>query len=349
MRVAWGLMYGLAEHVPHIPKTTLATYSLSNAALAQSESRRSLAACGARFTEAHPRTRAVWNSVAFRQAFRDVDAAMYFHFPALLAGHPQLVYVPDVVALRNERAFTPLYRRYYAMQRQAVRTTKSHVMTISASERQAIIEANYAPPERVHVMRLGLDSPWTKRNGEKRHATSRIVEPSVSDFCLVPGRLSSRKNIELLLSTWAGRDFPRLVFVGPCEDDRLAAAIRNSPFAEYLGEVDAESLEWLFERSLFVLQASIAEGLGLPVAEALSRRKKIVCSALPSFEEITTHVSHGYWHFDPYSAHDIADKVAQAMDGPDVSSADASKLSEKYNWVNAARDVLQAFELVVGQ
>lgn len=300
---------------------------------------------------ARPRSRGVWNSFSFRNitaSFAESDAFTYFHFPPIGSQHTCLTYVPDIIPLRFRSAVPRYMTPYYEMQRLMIRRLGSSVVTLSHAERQELLTAGYADEPDVYVIRPGLLLPLTDDSGSQcRTVCTRVpglASGTAEEFCFVPGRLTMRKNVEGVLEAWRllGDDAPLLVLAGPCEDRRILEQIERSLGVVYLSEVSEQILENLYKQSLLVIQASVAEGFGLPVGEALVRQKPVAASAIPSFEEITSHMTQGVAHFDPRQPEDIAAAVRRSLDGPQVLASEAEALALHYSWENCAADLIAA-------
>lgn len=123
----------------------------------------------------------------------------------------------------------------------------------------------------------GFDSYKKAEGGEK--------------IILLPSTVKSRKNLHLSLSLaeMIKREHPdkRIVMTGRCDSKSLMERLkRNHPDFEYLGYVDRDRIEELFNNAFVVLFLSAKEGYGLPVAEAISLQKRVIAAKTSLNESI---------------------------------------------------------------
>jgi glycosyltransferase involved in cell wall biosynthesis len=134
-------------------------------------------------------------------------------------------------------------------------------------------------------------------------------------FALMVGTVEPRKNHIFVLQTLArlraeGKQVPRLVVVG-------RRGWKNNDAKRQLREaVQAGWAEWhdhglpddgladLYARARCVIQASLDEGFGLPVAEAAAMGKPVVLSDIPVFREIVQANGYFFRLGDPRSFYD---------------------------------------------
>lgn len=114
-------------------------------------------------------------------------------------------------------------------------------------------------------------------------------------FALVVGDASPRKNLAAVTRAWPGvrEALPDAVLAiagppdwsrSPADADR--AALLDSGTAIALGRVPDAQLRWCYENAGVVLCPSLAEGFGLPVAEALDLGATVVVSDDPALVEV---------------------------------------------------------------
>ena len=122
--------------------------------------------------------------------------------------------------------------------------------------------------------------------------------PAVADrpFGLVVGDSQPRKNLPVAMSAWAQvvrrRPDAVLVHVGPpawgeeSYGPDHAALLAGGNLVQLVG-VDDGTLRWCYEHAAVVLAPSLAEGFGLPAAEALDLGAPLVTSLDPALVEVS--------------------------------------------------------------
>jgi len=105
----------------------------------------------------------------------------------------------------------------------------------------------------------------------------------------------------------------------------------------FSGNVSEAQMLWLYENTELVLCPSEYEGLGLPVLEAMAANKKIACSNIPVFREIS---EDAFYYFDPNNTHSMATALSDALQGRDWGAKKAKYVAvmARYSWDLAAKD-----------
>jgi glycosyltransferase involved in cell wall biosynthesis len=120
-------------------------------------------------------------------------------------------------------------------------------------------------------------------------------------------------------------------FFGDYTKQQLSAISDNIIFTN---NIPYDELEWLYENAEILLFPSEYEGLGLPILEAVTHNKKIVCSDIPVFREIS---NDAFYYFDLFSPVDLSHKIYDALnDKSDSKVSKYNKISEKYTWNRTA-------------
>jgi glycosyltransferase involved in cell wall biosynthesis len=107
----------------------------------------------------------------------------------------------------------------------------------------------------------------------------------------------------------------------------------------FSGNIPGAQLQYLYENADFIFFPSEYEGLGLPILEAMSVNKKIACSNIPVFREIS---EDALYFFDPTDPSAIAQGLAAALQGHDWSEMKAQykAIIKHYTWKRTAEEFL---------
>ncbi|PCD03405.1 glycosyl transferase family 1 [Sphingomonas spermidinifaciens] len=133
--------------------------------------------------------------------------------------------------------------------------------------------------------------------------TSAPAPKSAAPYFLCVGTIESRKNHALLLEVWErlaarGEASPRLVIVGRWGSGSgpvraaLAASRMAGGLIEVIEDCDDARLASLMRGARAMLMPTLAEGFGLPMAEALTLGVPVIASDLPVFREVGQGIPH---------------------------------------------------------
>jgi glycosyltransferase involved in cell wall biosynthesis len=100
-------------------------------------------------------------------------------------------------------------------------------------------------------------------------------------------------------------------------------------------------LATLYRHATAVVQPSLYEGFGLPLAEALAAGGRVLCSDIPAFREVC-----GPWatYFDPADVDGLAGLLRASLDYPTTDTSGARAWASQFSWTTAARQLVSLYE-----
>jgi glycosyltransferase involved in cell wall biosynthesis len=112
----------------------------------------------------------------------------------------------------------------------------------------------------------------------------------------------------------------------------------------FSGNVSEAELDWLFAHTELVLFASDIEGLGIPILEAVQQNKRIACSDIPVFREMS---DSAFYYFDPTDIEAIERAINLAIDGTDWKEkmSNYATLRGRYTWEKSASAFVRGLAL----
>jgi glycosyltransferase involved in cell wall biosynthesis len=123
----------------------------------------------------------------------------------------------------------------------------------------------------------------------------------------------------------------------------LASELGIAQSVVFPAYVDARDLEGLYAAAGCFVFASINEGFGIPILEAMERGVPVACSRASALPEVAGDAAR---YFDPLSVGDIADAVCELLGDQQF----AAELVERgraraagFTWEKAARGTLQSY------
>ncbi|MDQ1493858.1 MAG: hypothetical protein QOG69_341 [Actinomycetota bacterium] len=188
---------------------------------------------------------------------------------------------PDDFSIAKRLLLRPTYRR-------SIRRADSIVCVSEATlQRLRVIVPTSAPST---VVPLAV-------SGTLRTATSvPLASVQGVPFAIVVGDSSPRKNVGLIVDAWrdvlAEEPKAKLVVVGPPSWGRTVVGehfdrLRAEGHLVAPGHLSDGQLRWCYEHARVALCPSMAEGFGLPAAEALAFGAPVITSEDPALCEVT--------------------------------------------------------------
>lgn len=173
-------------------------------------------------------------------------------------------------------------------------------------------------------------------------------------FALVVGDASPRKNVATLISAWrqVREVLPDavLAIAGPPDwsgspVDAERSQLLGFGAVQSLGHVSDAQLRWCYEHARVVLCPSLAEGFGLPVAEALSLKAQVIISTDRALQEAAAGSALAI--IDPSNVSDWASAIVAALSNDDVRHATAAGLLR--SWDDVAAETVAAVRARIQQ
>jgi glycosyltransferase involved in cell wall biosynthesis len=206
-----------------------------------------------------------------------------YPLPLRLAGVPNLYSVLDLIPLLQPD-LTPIRQRRSQRMLQRLRHEAAHLVTISETSRQEIIDTLGWPAERVTNTYLPVDIAAVPPDAHDIVAALGLAR---GDYFLHVGTIERRKNIARLVEAYRQSGSRRpLVLAGPdgwLATEELAAASdllvpAGAASRASAGHHRIIRIDWLAREAILaliqcataLLAPSLAEGFGLPTVEAMA-------------------------------------------------------------------------------
>jgi glycosyltransferase involved in cell wall biosynthesis len=176
-------------------------------------------------------------------------------------------------------------------------------------------------------------------------------------FALCVGTQEIRKNNWGLAQVWEelkrkrGYDLPRLVFAGRdgWRNDEFKALLKRTDhlggFILTLNDATDDELAYLYEKCLFSVFPSYAEGWGLPIGESLWFGKPVITSNLSSMPEVAGACAD---YADPYELRTLETAVEKMLDKTyrEMRAATAAAAMPMRTWTHVAADIWRTLRAV---
>jgi glycosyltransferase involved in cell wall biosynthesis len=190
------------------------------------------------------------------------------------------------------------------------------------------------------VIYNGIDDQW--------HVQEKTNDQKDEDYWIWWGYLSPRKNLinlikaySLLLSQFKLKTIPKLTLILSGQKEKIKSLTEFIHFHSLQDNIVIKPQQGLsslinaVDGSRGVVFPSYYEGFGLPIVEAMSRGKNVICSDIQSLRE----VSGGFGaYFDPNDPEDIAFKLFDNLTGKwKHTESEMIKWAAGFSYVVAAR------------
>jgi glycosyltransferase involved in cell wall biosynthesis len=202
---------------------------------------------------------------------------------------PLVVTVHDLAVLRHPEWFNRWTATYSRLAVPRVVRAASRVIAVSEFTRGELVDLLRVPPEKISVVPNAVEDVFTP-SGPRAEG----------DFVLAVGTLEPRKNLERIAAAVDAE--LRVVGARGWGDVRLPANVT------LLGDVPDVELAALYRGARCLVYASLYEGFGIPVAEALACGCAIVTSQGSAMAEVA---GDDATYVDPLDVESIRDGIAR--------------------------------------
>lgn len=262
--------------------------------------------------------------------------------------------VYDLIPLRHRDTYLADagQRRRYAARAEILRHADA-LLAISPSAERDVVELLGVPPDHLTTIGTGVSprlAPPASRF-EVFEAARSAVPGLVDPFVLYPGGSDGRKNVEALIRAFARlpeslRDGHQLVV--PCDLPPLAAnhfrhVAATEGIADRLvlpGFVPDRVLELLYQSTSLLCFPSLAEGFGLPVAEAIACGAIVVASDIAPLHELVVEEAR----FDPNDVGSISAAIVRGLSDPGFRARATGASALLDSWDDVAERAGKVFE-----
>jgi glycosyltransferase involved in cell wall biosynthesis len=263
---------------------------------------------------------AVWYPVGLkrRTAALDVLHCTTFRGP-VGASVPTVLTVHDLAILRAPEAFPRWHRLYGKAGLEGVLRAADAVVAVSEFTRSEVMALAGVPEERIRVVPNGVDAVFTP-DGPRADG----------DYVLTVATLEPRKNLRRAVDA-AREAGVELRVVG-------ARGWGGVDVPGWVGEVPDAELALLYRGARCVVYASLYEGFGLPVLEAMACGAPVVTSRATAMEEVAGGAAI---LVDPLDVSAIAAGIAEAVTRRDELTTAGATRAREFTWSRSA-DAVEA-------
>ena len=293
--------------------------------------------------------RLTWYQTRLKRQLRQQQTSLFFS-PAtegmLFPSVPQILMVHDLIALKYPE-LNPKWQYYYRYILPLILKRCQRIICISEHTKKDLIEVFKLDPQAIEVVYLGFD-----RNLFFPQPNSNIlVKYGLNKYFLYVGDMRFYKNLGRCLEAFNRLPDKDCQFVITGKKDRFfypeierqtkqLEAKDRIIFLDYVPTVD---LPQLYSAAQSLVFASLYEGFGLPVLEAMACGCPVITSNSTSIPEVG---GDAVLYVDPEDVDSIAKAMSNILDRSDLRrdlsqrGIDRAKL---FSWEKTAKDIRQIF------
>ena len=243
-------------------------------------------------------------------------------------------------------------RRWYAFTKMQTRVARRlpRVLTVSESSKRDIANDHGVPPERIHVVPVGVDPELFAPLPEIARVPGRLITTASADVTM--------KGLSFLLEAVAKLRTERhieLTIIGKAKTDSAASrAISELGLADAVtfvsGVSDRRIVELYAEAELAVVP-SLYEGFSLPAIEAMSCGVPLVATTGGALPEVAGKHGETCFLTEPGDAEALASVLQDALDSPEardrVGRAGRERVVSQWSWRHTAERTVEQYRAVI--
>lgn len=238
---------------------------------------------------------------------------------------PLVVTVHDLAVFRHPRAFNRWSRTYGPLVVPRVLRAARRIIAVSEFTKQELIELLSVAADKIRIVRNGIDEAFT-----------RAGPAAEGDYVLAVGTLEPRKNLPRIAAAVrrAGLELRVVGARGWGEVDVDGDGVH------WLGDVPDDELARLYRGARCFAYASLYEGFGIPVLEAMACGTPVVTSRGGGTEEVADGAAI---LVDPLDPTDIATGIERAVLKRDELVRRGRERARAFTWSAAAEATVEVY------
>ena len=276
-----------------------------------------------------------------------LDFVIFQNFCSFIGNFKKILYIHDVLFLDFPQYFSKKELLYYNFMPLLAKAA-DHIITISRSEKDRLINHRISKGEEISVIYHGIDAhfkPLEQYDPMLIDALNKKYDLPPK-YILFVGRINERKNITNLLKALPlvkDKEIV-LVIVGATDHkvtnvDKHIANLRLQSRVLFLKELPQEDMYKVYARSTLFCFLSFAEGFGLPPLEAMKCGIPVIVSNRTALPEVCGEAA---LYINPNNPDDIADKINDLLNNNkkyELMHNLSLVHSSNFSWVNTASSI----------
>lgn len=276
----------------------------------------------------------------------DLYHATDFVLPPTRPSTHTLLTVHDLTFVRVPNAASPRLKAYLDAVVPRSVAAANHILADSHATKADLIESYATPEDKITVLHSGVDRRFRRVDDAAIEGALRKFGLERARYVLSVGTVQPRKNYSRVIKALAalrevGLDLHYVIAgaSGWLEDEmrRTIKGARMKDRVHLLGLVDDCELPALYSGARMLAMASLYEGFGLPVLEAMACGAPVIASNLSSLPEVAGNAA---LLVDPYDTAAIREAILKLETDTECRRrliAAGHEQARRFTWTRAAR------------
>jgi glycosyltransferase involved in cell wall biosynthesis len=288
-----------------------------------------------------------------KRARLDVFHEPFFTSP-FFKNCPTIITIYDISNYIHPEFFNLKTKLYFNLLFPRSIKNSDHIITISKSSKEDIVNYLKVEPDKIEVIYAGIDNDFTKIISENKLGGVKIKYNISQDYILYVSFISPRKNLVNLIKAFNifkknTKEGVQLVIVGgkgwnSKKVFELVKSLKLENDIIFTDYVPKEDLIILYSYAILFIYPSIYEGFGLPTLEAMSCGCPVITSKLSSLPEVCGDAA---LYIDPYDVEDIAAAILNLTIDDNLKKlliVKGFQNIKRFDWVKTATETLKIYE-----
>lgn len=270
-----------------------------------------------------------------------------------VSGPRMVATVHDVFSLVSHACFSEKFRHLAIARYRDIADRADRIVCVSESTRKDFLRFFPEAEPRTVVIAEGVDSRFSPRPASdvRRVREKYGIGP---EYVLYVGDLSRRKNVVGMIGAFRrvlespGKDLQFVLAGNLCDGDEevveCVRAHRGDDRIRFLGYVEDEDLPALYCGARVFFFATLSEGFGLPILEALACGTSVLTSNVSASAEIAAEAT---CKANPRNEEEMAAALVDLLCRSDTDEAKAARreAARRYDWRLTAERMLKEIYL----
>ena len=244
-----------------------------------------------------------------------------YHDVRMPNGVPSVIGVHDLCLDELKAVYPARVRKYFLAMLRANLHRASHVITVSETSRNKIVERYGLSFEKISIVYNATSHRFAFSAEADDISGFKFCHGLQGRFLLYTGGAEYRKNVDRLVqafSVLAAKYADLILLTTGSLDLRWQTALAGIPDAirarvKFSGRLSDSDLHLAYAAADAVVYPSLCEGFGRVCLEAIESGSPLACSDLPVMREVAGDYP---CYFDPYDVQSIADGIGTALTMP---------------------------------